>query len=707
MTLAALFFLRPLLLLGLLAVAVPILVHLLLRPRPQRVRFPAIALLWPALLAGQRAGRVRNAALLAARIAVLAFAAVLLAGPTCSPRDAAAAREAAAAVVLLLDDSASMGFITPAGPTCLKLAHDEAHRRLDALAAAGRASVAILYSRDNETPVFEAPAAARRRLKPPTGDAHHARTLRPSLIAAARALAASAATDRRLIVLTDLTAQAWIDVEHGPLAGLENLQVEVVGPAAEPRANLAATSLTLPGMRVPAGAACVAGVDVAAADIAGPCWISGRTDFEVLPRSPPLEAPPGGRRSAALAIPPHPAGPHALRIRVEPDDRLAFDQERFAVFEAGPRPVVWLLAAERDPAAEPEITTLLVRNLLAPTALDDAAQLVDLERPTVATLTAPTAAAPDAALVVAIGGAPLTAPQARALLAQVEAGATLLLLPRAGADGGDWPGLRPLLATAAPSLDTRAAATTMVWNADSPYARPAAAPGDLAGIAIRRRLALPALSESARIDARYSDGLPAIVSKPVGRGRVVLLSTSPDPDWSDLAIEAAGLLTWLHTLLAESLGPPASVAEFSIHEQTTHRFAALPDHGSVRVVGPAGDAARAVWIALESGTPRGGWPTDRAGLYAIHAAADGPPTARYAVNWPAAESDLTPIDADALRGRLGRDLAVSHVDRPGATAGADRVRWGDARTWMAGLLLGALLAEGWLAGRSIRPAAGA
>ena len=57
----------PALLGGALVAGLPWLIHLILRPRPQRVRFPAVTLLRPVLIAGRRASKLRNLWLLAIR----------------------------------------------------------------------------------------------------------------------------------------------------------------------------------------------------------------------------------------------------------------------------------------------------------------------------------------------------------------------------------------------------------------------------------------------------------------------------------------------------------------------------------------------------------------------------------------------------------------------------------------------------------------
>ncbi|NLG43955.1 MAG: hypothetical protein GX547_11955, partial [Phycisphaerae bacterium] len=81
LALAEILFAQPALLGGIALAAVPIVIHLLLRPRPRRTRFPAIVLLRRVVLTGQRSSRFQNLMLMLVRAAFLALLALLLAAP--------------------------------------------------------------------------------------------------------------------------------------------------------------------------------------------------------------------------------------------------------------------------------------------------------------------------------------------------------------------------------------------------------------------------------------------------------------------------------------------------------------------------------------------------------------------------------------------------------------------------------------------------
>jgi hypothetical protein len=217
----------------------------------------------------------------------------------------------------------------------------------------------------------------------------------------------------------------------------------------------------------------------------------------------------------------------------------------------------------------------------------------------------------------------------------------------------DWPGLRPLISVSAPDLEHLAAVTNIAWQDASPYSPDEEGLDELPRSAIRRRVVLRELATGVTVYARYTDGAAAIVSKQIGDGHLMVLTTSPDPVWSDLGVRAAGLITWLHRLVEEATGPASAVATFQAGERTRHRFGSLPAEGLARVSSTSDPSARSSWIRIVDGAPQEDWPTDFPGLYSVRTAGHGSPPSLYAVNWPAEESDLTQITLPQLKARLG------------------------------------------------------
>src|ERR687897_3173604 len=105
-------FLSPLFFLGLGAIAVPILVHLIQRERTRVVHFPSLMFVQRIPYQSVRRRRIRHWFLLLMRAAAMALIVAAFARPF-FPQGAAAALVAAGGsreVVVLLDQSASMGY---------------------------------------------------------------------------------------------------------------------------------------------------------------------------------------------------------------------------------------------------------------------------------------------------------------------------------------------------------------------------------------------------------------------------------------------------------------------------------------------------------------------------------------------------------------------------------------------------------------------
>lgn len=692
------FFVQPLLLIGLAAALLPVWLHLWLRPRPRRMRFPAIRLLQNAVRSGQRARRLQNVFLLILRASLLALLAILLAGPTCRPSGSQLGHTGSFACVLLLDDSASTRYRGPAGDW-LEISKRQARRLLRdmsnapqgarfALLRAGAAQDDAQWS-DNAAallPLIDAET-------PP-----HARPLGAPLAQAAELLRRSDLADQRLYVFTDGAASAWRDVDAALFAGAPSSTVHVRLPSAEPRNNLTLTHVGVPQRRVPVDVPTQATVRAAAADVTSEATLEIGVDLEERQVLPGLWLAPDDPAAAEVTVPPLSAGPHTLHARLSPSDRLPFDQERWAAFEAAPRPRVLLL--DNPARSELDLSLLILRALLRPAMLPEPQQRVELEvEPPEDLLTeyagSTSAAAAPLAMIVVPSGVPLRPPETEAILAHVDQGAVLLLTPSAASsDAVDWPGLLPLISSKPAELETLPALTRLEWRT----ARPSAAAPELERVGVRRRVRLGAVVESAHSIAQYRDGLPAIVQRPFGRGQIYLLTTSPAPDWSELGVRAAGLLTWLHELIDEAVGPPQAVAELFVGEVDRRGFAALPADGHVQVRRRA--APGQVWsIQLTKGAPARPWPAERPGAYEISAPGNLKTVVVYVVNWPAAESDLAPIDIDALRPLLGSE-ALTMTDEPSearAAGGAVRALLDSVSLSrvVAFLLLASFLAELW------------
>jgi hypothetical protein len=699
-------FAAPALLLGVAASSLPVVIHFLLRPKARRVRFPPVTFLAAALASGQRAQRVRDGWLLTLRALTVGLVAILLAGPTCTRSRMADTIDAPIAAVLALDDSWSTRYGIDAATSVLNQCLAAADSVVAGAGSWPQPSTLALFRADPDAAPLDSTgdfAAVRDALAKVPDAPPHAAALGRTLRDAARALASSRQPLRRLFVFTDLAAHAWRDVPVGLLANIDDLAVRVISPYSERRSNIGLVSAAGPAAVYPESAPVPIAVTVEASGIDATATLVALRDASEIGRAGPIALAAGAAHDFGLNLPPAPRGTHGVEICVEPKDRLAFDQARYVAWQSGQRPRAWLIASTDQ--FDVELTKILYHNLLAPESLEPAKQLIDfewLDAVAVAARAAPSSQAaharPDLIVVLPASEAPDAARQA--LLKHVEDGAVLLLACGSRERAIDWPGLRRVFSAEAPTIESLDATSSIVWERNSDFAGKIEGADELTRSAVRRRVAFSAHADGVIIQARYADGKPAILSKRHGRGEVYLITTSPDPQWSDIGIRASGLLSWLHALIARTQESADSVRNITIGEPLRPPLPWPAGRGVPGVQNEIDGAPLTVPLRPLEGRIED-FPARVPGVYVLRPA-DGPPI-RIAANWPREESDLRPITIDRLKEILGTDHVLISEDTGAATPSAAG-RWLsgslDPLTWWPLLLIGVVAAEMWLASRT-------
>jgi hypothetical protein len=205
-------FLYPAFLLGALATSVPVVIHLIYRRRALVHRFPAVRFL---LLADQRTARkfrLRQWLLLALRMLIILLLALLLARPRLMNRDAqASVALPAQAMVLLIDNSLSMQYLDAKTPR-LQRAKAVAASLLQALRPQDRALVLPLLQRRDKTPtaLFLTPEQNALKQQLAAIEPEHAAVdIAGSLQRALTLLQESPVAQRRIVLLSDFTVHGW------------------------------------------------------------------------------------------------------------------------------------------------------------------------------------------------------------------------------------------------------------------------------------------------------------------------------------------------------------------------------------------------------------------------------------------------------------------------------------------------------------------
>lgn len=223
--------------------------------------------------------------------------------------------------------------------------------------------------------------------------------------------------------------------------------------------------------------------------------------------------------------------------------------------------------------------------------------------------------------------------------------------------------------------------------------------GDFSRIRIWKHRALPtnALGD-ARILARLDSGSPAMVEVPVGRGRVIVWTFGWQPDESQWALSSKFVPFLLSLLEYSSALPPVLQRQFQVGD-------ALPL--------PAGDGGVERRVRLPDGTEQlvsagatqFGF-TDQPGIYRV---TGGGSDLEFAVNVDPAESRTLPTAGDTLE-RLGAPMAKPETPAAEQVQRREELQAADAEgrqklwRWFLGATVLVLLVEtaaaGWAARRS-------
>jgi hypothetical protein len=198
-------FVTPALLAGAVLIAVPILLHLIMRREAQRIKFPALRFVQQRRNLNQHRLRLRHLLLLALRCAIIAFLAFALARPTLRGAGAAGKAGAPTAAALVFDNSLRMQY-----------EQDDKTR----LAKAKELAEWLVNQLPAECPVTVVDRAGRQRGQDLDHDAAELRIERMELSAAVRPMADALGDAVRWLqtkkdyrgevyVFTDMAAEAW------------------------------------------------------------------------------------------------------------------------------------------------------------------------------------------------------------------------------------------------------------------------------------------------------------------------------------------------------------------------------------------------------------------------------------------------------------------------------------------------------------------
>jgi hypothetical protein len=495
-------FLYPAFLIGALAIAIPIALHLLRRDVAPEVPFTAVHLLRRSPLEQTRRRRLRDLLLLVARVAALMLLAIAFARPYFT-----ASAEGPSLHIIAIDRSFSMS-----APGRFERAKAEAR---SAIGGIGRGQRVAVIAFDDRATIVAAPGgpgearAAIDALRPAYGGTRFAPVFD-------RASELSDRGDARLLVITDLQRNGWEN--ESPVSVPASLDVDVRDVGAS-GGNLAVTKLRRDGE--------IVHVEVLNG---GASPVSGAIRLAVDNRpaaTAQFTAPAGGAVDVPVAF----RAPARGILTAEVDDPagFAFDNRRFLLLDATGRPEVLIVGDSVNQSGF--YATRVLQSGGADAGFD------------VQTRTA-----------AAFGG---MSPE------DLSQQSVVMLLSTRNLDRRGREGLANfvrqgggLLIAASPDVDASIVATTLAWK-DFSAVEQATGAAVLAATDLRHPIFRPFGALAANLGqvrftrswkvrpdgwevaARMTDGSPALLERREGSGRVVLFVSDIDRRWNDFPLNAA------------------------------------------------------------------------------------------------------------------------------------------------------------------------
>ncbi|ACG75603.1 conserved hypothetical membrane protein [Anaeromyxobacter sp. K] len=710
---------NPALLWGLLAAAIPLVVHLFFRRRPRPTPFPAIDFVLRARRETQRRLRLKKVLLFTARTLLLAAIAAAIARPRAEqPGEAAqAVARGPRATAIVLDASGSMRYRLGNRPLFDRARADA----LGALASLSPEEPATAVVCGAGAPQAEAPsfdrAAVRRVLERAQASAAYS-DLSACVGAALRALASAKAQEglpKRLVVATDLAASAWrldgpapavegpqgavrpevsvLDAARG--AGLPNHAV--VGLEAEPDPAAGPRGYRVTALLANHAAAPLKDAPLLLTVGTGP---AAKTPIRAF-----TEVPAGGATRKSLLHAFAEGGPAVVQVSL-PEDGLPDDdaralavvvprEVRALVVDGAPSPVKY-----RDEAYFVESALASPASPVRPTLVDaEAFPRADLSRFDVVFLLN----------VRTLGG------RAAELSRFVEAGGGLFVSLGDQVDpelyGRELGPLLPMPLHVEKTAGARgdpAGALRAARFAEVAWDHPAlsiftgdAREGLLGVRTARYMLAKPGARGAApQVLMTFDDGAPALVEARRGRGRVLLFTSSADRDWTDWPIRTSFLPAmqrfagYLAGALEERREPPSVVG-------ARRKLRLGQGEALVALIGPDGRERSRAELEREGLTEEKPGVVELSpaepGLWQVKIAAGGQqrvePRLAFAVAFDPRESDTRRLEPSELTAWFG-GAAHARVDGDARRAGERQLPlWsillalGVAAFFLEGLLL--------------------
>jgi hypothetical protein len=672
-------FLNASLLIGLLAVSIPIIIHLFHKSRFKQVKWGAMHLLEAVIRQNQRRIRMEQWILLAIRCGIPLLLALMMARPLWKGA-AKLLGDTKTSTIVMLDNSYSMD-AARAGTSNWQLARDEATRIITELKQGSESAVVLMGEGGAgllDTPTFDSGRLLQALQKADAG--FGAATVPAALDLAANTFDQMREPVRQLVILTDFQ-RASFSAEEDALLGqmFDRLKKQANTPAMvlydigqEIRENVAVESLEFSKLMVGVGQRVQIRANIR--NFGDQRWQDLRVAFRVDGKDKAASQVTLGPREKGQVLFTHAfdaPGSHVVEVAADADP-LKADNSFLASIPVRDRVPVLLVNGEPNPEplkGETDFAEIALQPFAA-----GRVELADLIAPRVIQPDSLNAKAlSETAVVILANVRRLSDEQVKALEDFVRTGGGLLVFPGSKIDTAwyqsalhrDGKGPLPLAFTqlAGDARESASAAAIVSQRFENVALELFNDPrnGTLADAGVRMwyRMNAPQASASAEapnVLAQLDKGDPFLVEKKFGEGRVIACATALDADWSNLPMRPSylPLLQRLTVHLASTIYPPRNL---DVGKPLAAFLPAADIEKKATLTTPAGEA---IELPVAKRGTRGVIEyakTQRPGLYTLQ-----PPSGQamhFVVNANRRESDLSKLpDAEIAALAKAHDIPL-------------------------------------------------
>jgi hypothetical protein len=617
--------LAPAFLAGLMAIAIPVLIHMIHRERRETFEFPSLMFLHKIPYRSVRRQKLRHLLLLAARCLAIAIIVAAFARPFFQRTMAAApAAGDGREVVLLVDRSYSMAH---GGRWQRAL---EASRTIAGqIRALDRISVVTFGASASQIVEPTSDGGRVDRVLTATQPGSEPTRYASGLRMAAQVLGASDLPRKEIVLISDFHRSGWSPNDDVALP--EGVAVRTVDVSRKETDDVAVASVSV--ARTPVGGRVRATVTARATNL-GPAPRTVDATLELTGRrvdTRRVTIPARGTAQIVFAAAPVSEAAARGEVRITSDSQPSNDSFFFTVADEGgaaalivepPRPRVnqsLFLSRALAVADDPEVRTTIKSA--------DAFTPADLRGTSLVVLN-------ESALPIGALGTQLRA--------HVTNGAMLVVVPGEGGAIGaattEWRAVLP--ASVGVTTDRPDGGRWASVDFSNALFEPfRAARADFSSVSLTRYRTLTAAPDSAQVIARLDDGSPLLVERAVGEGRILMWAGTLDASWNDLPFHPL-FVPLMHQLARRSVSGREGRSWFV----APHVLNLATEGGEAIVESPSGQRVR---VSPDSQRPtvelrERGFYEVRGGTTAIGA---GRPVA---VNVDLVESDLSHMDPAEL-----------------------------------------------------------